>query len=127
MIEKALGIVNTELNNIDVPYEFMRWTSTDDTDIYWVGEFAESPTDKEDGYEEGTLILTGTTKNLWSVLMEHRAKIKDHFPSIGGLRIATDAGTVVIFYENSTPIPTGDANLKRIQVNLRIKMWKGMN
>ena len=125
MIEKALGIVNTELQSIGVPYEFVRWTSTD-TDIYWVGEFTESPTDTEDGYEEGTLILTGTTKRLWSVLMEHRAKIKDHFPSIGGLRKSTDVGSVVIFYDNSIPIPTGDANLKRIQVNLRIKMWKGM-
>lgn len=125
MIEQALGVANTELQKIDVPYEFMRWTSTD-TDIYWVGEFAESPTDKEDGYEEATLILTGTTKDRWLALLEHRAKIKDHFPSIGGLRIATDVGTVVIYYENSIPVPTGDANLKRIQVNLRIKMWKGM-
>lgn len=125
MIETALGVVHTELHSIDVPYEFMRWTSTD-TDIYWVGEYAESPTDKEDGYEEGTLLLTGTTKDLWSKLMEHRAKIKDHFPNIGGLRKSTDKGTVVIFYDNSTPIPTGDANLKRMQVNLRIKMWKGM-
>lgn len=125
MIETALGVVNTELHSIGVPYEFMRWTSTD-TDIYWVGSYGESPTDTEDGYEEGTVILTGTTKNLWSVLMEHRAKIKDHFPNIGGLRIPTDTGTVVIFYDNSIPVPTGDANLKRIQVNLRIKMWKGM-
>lgn len=125
MIETALGIVNTELQKIDVPYEFMRWTSTD-TDIYWVGEYSEIPTDAEDGYEEGTLMLTGTTKNLWSVLMEHRAKIKDHFSNIGGLRNYTDEGTVVIFYDQSIPVPTGDANLKRIQVNLHIKMWKGM-
>ena len=125
MIETALGIANEELKKIGVPYKFMRWTSTD-TDIYWVGEYSEIPTDTEDGYEEGTLMLTGTTKDLWAVLMEHRAKIKDHFPKIGGLRTYTDNGTVVIFYDQSTPIPTGDANLKRIQVNLHIKMWKGM-
>lgn len=125
MIETALGIAKDELNKIDVPYEFMRWTSSN-TDIYWVGEYTETPTDAEDGYEEGTLLLTGTTKNLWSVLMKHRAKIKDHFSKVGGLRTATDVGAVVIFYEHSFPVPTGDANLKRIQVNLHIKMWKGM-
>lgn len=125
MIEAALGIANNELRKIDIPYEFMRWTSTN-TDIYWVGEYSEISTNAEDGYEEGTLILTGTTKNLWSVLMQHRAIIKDHFPNIGGLRKATDVGTVVIFYDNSIPVPTEDANLKRIQVNLHIKMWKGM-
>jgi len=125
MIETALGIINTELKEIDVPYEFMRWTSPI-KDRYWVGEYSETPTDTEDGYEEGTLILTGTTKNLWSVLMQDRAKIKDHFSKIDGLRTSTDKGTVVIFYDNSFPVPTGEADLKRIQVNLQIKAWKGM-
>lgn len=126
MIEKALGIVKDEMNIIDVPYEFMRWTSTA-KDRYWVGEYSETPTTTEDGYEEGTLILTGTTKDSWLMLMQDRAKIKDHFPSIYGLRITTDKGTVVIFYDNSFPVPTGEADLKRIQVNLQIKAWKGMN
>lgn len=127
MIEKALGIANEELNNIDVPYEFMRWTSNDKPNRYWIGEYSEIPTNTEDGYEEGTLILTGTTEDLWSVLIQDRVKIKDHFPSICGLSKTTNTGVVVIFYENSFPVPTGDANLKRIQVNLRIKAWKGMN
>lgn len=125
MIEAALGIAKDELHNIDVPYEFMRWTSTVE-DRYWVGEYSETSTDTEDGYEEGTLILTGTTKGLWSVLMQDRARIKDHFSKIDGLRKSTDQGTVVIFYDNSFPVPTGEADLKRIQVNLQIKAWKGM-
>ena len=126
MIEKALGIVNDELKHIDVPYEFMRWTSTIIPDRYWIGEFTEITTNTEDGYEEATLILTGTTKDSWSLLMQDRAKIKDHFPTISGLRKIVDNGVVVIFYENCFPVPTGEANLKRIQINLQIKAWKGM-
>lgn len=126
MIEAALGITTNEMKIIDVPYEFMRWTSENTPNRYWVGEYTEVPTDTEDGYEEATLILTGTTKELWSVLIQDRAKIKDHFPSIYGLRKTIGDGVVVIFYENSFPVPTEDANLKRIQVNLRIKAWKGM-
>ena len=125
MIETALGIAKEELKNIDVPYEFMRWTS-DVKDRCWVGEYSETPTDTEDGYEEGTLILTGTTKGFWSVLIQDRAKIKDHFPTVCGLRKATENGVVVIFYDNSFPVPTEEADLKRIQINLHIKMWKGM-
>ena len=125
MIETALGIANNELNRIGVPYEFMLWTSSVE-DRYWVGEYAETPTDTEDGYEEGTLILTGTTRSSWLVLMEDRAKIKDHFPKESGLRIPTDNGVVVFFYENSFPVPTGEADLKRIQINLHIKSWKGL-
>ena len=126
MIEVALGIAKEELNNISVPYDFMRAVSAVDG-RYWVGEYLESPTGTEDGYEEGTLILTGTSKTSWWVLMQDRTRIKDHFSSISGLRKSTDKGAVVIFYEDSIPVPTQDANLKRIQVNLRIKMWKGMN
>lgn len=126
MIETALGITKDELNKIDVPYEFMRWTSPVE-DRYWVGEFTETPTDTEDGYEEATLILTGTTRSSWLALMQDREKIKDHFPTISGFRKTTETGVVVIFYESTLPVPTGEADLKRIQINLRIKAWKGMN
>lgn len=125
MITKALGIANEKLNKIGVPYEFMRWTSTVE-DRYWVGEYMETVTDTEDGYEEGTLILTGTTKGFWSVLMQDREKIKDQFPNVSGLRVPTDNGVVVFFYDNSFTVDTGEADLKRIQINIHIKMWKGM-
>ncbi len=127
MIETALGIAKDELKKIDVPYEFMRWTSEIIPDRYWIGEFSETPTDTEDGYEESTLLLTGTTRNSWSVLMQDRDKIKHHFPKEYGNRFSTDNGAVVFFYENALPLPTGEADLKRIQINIRIKTWKGMN
>lgn len=123
MIETALGVANDELHIIGVPYEFMRWTTFVE-DRYWIGEYMETPTDTEDGYEEGTLILTGTTKDSWLVLMQDRVKIKDHFPKEGGLRVPTENGVVVFFYENSFPVDTGEADLKRIQINLQIKMWR---
>lgn len=124
MIEKVLGIFENELTKIAVPYEFLRWTA-DVEDRYWVGEYSEIPTDSEDGYKEISLILTGTARGSMFVLHRDRAKIEGHFPSIGGLRLTTDKGAVVIFYENSFPVPTGEANLNRMQINLRVKAWKG--
>ena len=50
MIEIALGIAKDKLHSIGVPYEFMRYTSTVE-DRYWVGEYSETSTDTEDGYE----------------------------------------------------------------------------
>ena len=126
MIESALGFVREELDKIGVPYEFMRWTSSTKPNRYWIGEYSVTPTNTEDGYKEFTLLLTGTTQDLWSVLMQDRAKIEDHFPNIGGLSKTTEDGVVVIFYENDFPVPTGEADLKRLQINLRIKAWKGM-
>ena len=126
MIESALGIVKDELNKIGVPYEFMRWTSSVEYP-YWVGEYSEAPTGTEDGYQEGTLMLTGTTKGSWLELLQQKAQIQDHFPTVGGLRATTDKGVVVIFYSHSFPVPTGEADLKRMQIDLQIKAWKGMN
>lgn len=118
-----LETINKELQNIGVPYEFMRWTEPVDG-AYFVGELSEMPIATEDGQKESTLLLTGTTGGTWSELEQHRATIESHFDPIHGLRVATKNGAVVIFYENSFPVPTGDANLKRIQINLRCKEWR---
>ena len=119
----ALGIIATELNSIGVPYEFMRWTSAVE-DTYFIGEYSETPTMTEDGYREITLMVTGTTIGSWMDLERYRAKIEHHFPSIYGRRLATDTGAVLVFYGNSFPVDAGDANLKRIQINLEVKEWR---
>ena len=124
-MKTVLGTLATEMNKV-VPYEYMQWTSEVQYP-YWVGELTETATDAEDGYKEYAGIVTGTTKGSWTELENDRAKIEDHFPSVYGFRISTDKGTVVIFYENSFPVPTGESELKRMQINLRIKHWKGMN
>ena len=124
MTETILGILEKELTSIAVPYELMQWTA-DLEDRYWVGEYSETPTDAEDGSKELSLILTGTTKGSWLLLQQDRAKIEDHFPSVGGFRQTTNKGAVVIFYATSFPVPTGEADLKRLQVNLQVKAWKG--
>jgi len=126
----ALGIITTELNSIGVPYEFMEWTDPVQYP-YFIGEYSEVPPTAEDGGKEATLILTGTTNTKfggsWLELEQFRAKIEKHFHPVCGLRKSTDDGAVAIYYENSFPVPTGEADLKRIQINLRIKEWKGMN
>lgn len=121
----VLGVLNDELNSIGVPYEFMQWTDPVQYP-YFIGEYSEVPTVTEDGYKESTLLVTGTTKGSWLELEQFRAKIESHFPRIFGLRKSTDDGAVIIYYENSFPVPTGEADLKRIQINLQVKEWKGM-
>lgn len=125
-MKQVLGIIASELTDLNVPYEFMRWTS-EAVDTYFVGEYTEIPTDTEDGYEEGTLILTGTTIGDWLGLEELKEKIKNHFPNGYGRRIATADGAVVIYYSHSFPVDTGEADLKRIQINLDVQRWKGAN
>lgn len=126
----VLGIVAEKLNSIGVPYEFMEWTDPVQYP-YFVGEYQEVPPTAEDGGKEATLMLTGTTNTnaggSWLELEQYRSEIEELFHPVCGLRITVTDGAVAIFYENSFPVPTGEADLKRIQINLRIKKWKGMN
>lgn len=120
----VLGIIATELNSLNIPYEFMEWTDSVQYP-YWVGEYSEIAPITEDGHKESTVILTGTTKGTWMELEQARAIIEKHFSPICGLKKSTDDGAVVIFYGNSFPVPTGEADLKRIQINLQIHEMKG--
>lgn len=112
---------------LGIPYEYWEWTDNTIPKKYWVGECTETPTLTEDGYEESTMLVTGTVRGKIVDLQEDVEKIKKHFSVAGGLCAKTDSGSIAVFFAGATPIPTGVADLKRIQVNLDIKEWKGMN
>lgn len=120
-----LQFVKEQMSVLKLPYEFMEWTADDIPPVYWVGEFTETPTTTEDGSEESTMILTGTTRGKWFDLLTQADTIKRHFDPIGGLRSDTENGVIIVFFSHSLPVPTGEADLKRLQVNLTIKQWKG--
>lgn len=118
-----LGIVQTEMENMGIPYEFMRYTSPVNG-RYWIGEWSESPVTAEDGSRHGTMLLTGTTRANWLELYQDREKIENRFPSVYGLRKSTENGTAVFYYGNTFPVDTGEENLKRIQINVDVYEWR---
>ena len=118
----SLKFINEQMDILAVPYELGEW-SGDVTYPYFIGEPSEAPTTNEDGYVETTLILTGTHRGKYIVLEEIKEKIRRHFDPDYGLRSSTDSGSIVVFFDGSFPVPTGEAELKRIQVNLLIKEW----
>ena len=78
----------------------------------------------EDGKEEPTVILTGFSRGKRITLEQQKSIIKDHFRH--GVSVMTENGSaVVIFYGGSLPIPLEEGDLKKCQVNLTIKSWKG--
>lgn len=120
----ALNIISESLEKLGINYEFGEWTS-EIVDHYYVGEYTEVPTLNEDGMQETSFILNGFSRGSLLDLEESKAKIEDHFGKVGGqTAIAEDKSAVAIFYSDSLIIPTGDAVLKRIQINLMIKEWK---
>lgn len=116
--------INEQMDALAIPYEFGAWTSVVQYP-YFVGEFTPEEPMTEDGLEEGVFLLTGTHRGRFSDLMNAMEKIKSHFNSIYGLRAKTDSGAIAVFFMNCFVVPTGEAELKRIQINLRVKQWKG--
>lgn len=121
-----LSYINEQMNTLSVPYEFGQWSS-EVKYPYFVGEISEEPPINEDGGEQKTFILTGFHRGTRSELIEVKEKIKKHFDPIHGLRAAVNGNAIAVFYDGFFFIPTGEASLKKIQINLKIKMWKGVS
>lgn len=119
-----LKFISEQLESIGVPYEFGQWNSPV-TYPYFVGEVTEEPTSTEDGLEQSTMLLTGFTRGNYSDLETVKKKIKSHFRPVHGLTSKTDSGSIAVFFEGSFYLPTGETDLKKIQINLSIKEWKG--
>lgn len=119
-----LKFINGQMSLLEIPYEFGEWTS-DITYPYYTGEITEEEPMTEDGAEQSTLILNGFHRGKYIDLETDKAKIKQHFHPVHGLRGQTDSGAIAVFYGGAFYVPTNEADLKRIQINLIIKEWKG--
>ena len=119
-----LKFINEQLTFLSVLYEFGEWTTAVKYP-YFTGEITEEPISTEDGLEQSTLLLNGFHRGKYADLEEIKEKIKKHFHPVHGLRGQTDSGSIAVFYGGAFFVPTNEADLKRIQINLIIKEWKG--
>lgn len=119
----GLKYVSQLMNSLSIPYAFMRWNKKEIPDCYFVGEYDEVPTTtrEENGYCETNFKLRGFTRKEWLLLEQAKAKIEANATKTA---ILDDGTGIAVFYESGMVIPTSDAELKSIQITLRIKEWK---
>lgn len=125
-MEEILQFLNTEFDNAGIPYEFLEWTQKV-TYPYFVGEYNEFEPATESGEEDKAFILTGFCRgsNARLKLERMREKVKELFPALEGKTAILKSGSgIAVFYGNSFFVPTGEAELYKIQINLVIKLWK---
>ena len=122
----VLKVIAEEMDALSINYDFEEWKG-EPTYPYFTGEYEETESLDEDGEQEMQFILNGFARgeSAHADLEEAKNKIKKHFPKVGGRLATTESGSrVAIFYANTLGnLPTGDAELKRIQINLRLKEW----
>lgn len=123
MTKESLKAVSDSMEALGLNYALMRWEGGPDYP-YFVGEYQEVPMTTEDGLQETDFTLTGYTRGSWLDLETAKEQIMKYFHPIWGKRVITDETGVAILYANSFAVPTVEAELKKIEINLIIKEWK---
>lgn len=125
MSKAILKIIDNAMTSLGIEYDFVTYSKYPIVYPYFVGEYTETEPFREDGMQESTFMLTGFHRGTWLELEDAKEKIEKHFNKVSGkVAVAEDGSATAIFYANALIVPTGDADLKSIQINLTIKEWK---
>lgn len=90
---------------------------------YYVGTYNEADGGQEDGSSAATLTINGWTRGAWLELEQGKAKIKRLFPAAGGYTAILEHSGLAVSYARSHQIPSGDPELKRIEITLHVQEW----
>lgn len=128
MSKEVLNIIDRAMKSLGLEYGFVEYAGNSKGEFvypYWVGSYTETEPYTEDGLQETTFMLTGFSRGSWLDLENSKEKIENHFNRVSGrVGITSSGAAVAIFYAGALIVPTGDAELKSIQINLSIKEWK---
>ena len=124
MTRNALKIIKEAMAALGLEYGFARYAKRPVVYPYWVGEYQETAPDSESGHSTSSFLLTGFHRGTWDDLETQKERIANYFNKVSGKTVmAEDGSAVAIFYANSLILPTMDAELKRIQINLDVHEW----
>lgn len=125
MSKNLLKVVSDGMTELGLEYEFGEYTKEPIVYPYFVGEYTETEPMTEDGLQETTFMLSGFSRGTWLTLENAKAKIENYFNKVYGKTVMADDGSAVaVFYGSSLIVPTGDEELKKLQINLLVKEWK---
>ena len=123
MTTEALKLVSDGMATLGLNYAFGMWEGKPKYP-YFTGSYQESPAMTEDGLQESDFTLTGWHRGSLLDLEEAKAKIENYFYIDGKTTIAPNGNAVVVSYSHSFVIPSGDAELNKIEIHLNVKEWK---
>lgn len=129
MTEAGLNIISDAMETLGLNYGFMGNDLETDEEgnpiyPYFVGEYQEIPPPDESSMQESTFLLTGFSRDSWIALENAKKSIRDYFNKVSGKTVIAEDGTAVaVFYANSFVVPTGNDELRKIQINLDVKEW----
>lgn len=121
---EVLNALNAVLESLGINYEYDSMSESPPRYPYWVGEYSEIEPTTEDGEEEFSIILTGFCRGNLLALEEEKEKIKECFKH--GLSKTTESGAFIFFSSaGSLNIPVDDPDLRKRQITINAKYWRG--
>ena len=124
MTKNTLKIIKKAMDTLGLEYGFMRYSKNPMVYPYWVGSYQENPIVSESGHGTSLFSLNGNHRGSWDDLETQKERIENYFNKVSGKTVmAEDGSAVAIFYANTLIVPSMDAELKRIQINLDIHEW----
>jgi hypothetical protein len=125
MTIETLGLINDGMTELGLEYQFGTYDKRPIVYPYWVGEYQEFDTITEDGLQETTVILNGFSRGSWHDLERDKTKIENYYGRVSAKTVISDSGSgVAVSFSDALIVPTGDAELKRMQINLKVQEWK---
>ena len=116
-----LAIINEELGENNIPYEFSQWKSTVRYP-YFVGSYDENNSYFEDNRIEGTFTIDGWSRRSSIELIEKAEQIKEVFSDFQRIR---NGNIYYIRFNSSMLVPTGVEDLNKITITFEVTEWKG--
>lgn len=124
MSKRVLKIVSDAMDALGIEYGFGTYAGNPFVYPYFVGEYTETEPMTEEGLQESTFLLTGFSRDSWLTLENAKERIQSYFDKVSGkVVMAEDGSAVAVFYAYALVVPTGDAELKSIQIQLSVKEW----
>lgn len=121
MTNAVLKHIDERLSSNGITYEFVE-KKPPITYPYFVGTYTDLGATDESGLYESDLTLDGFTRGSWLTLENARQTIENLFSEY--TTILENGSGICISYSGCLIVPTGDSELKRIQITLNIKEWK---
>lgn len=124
MTQQGLAFISKTLSDAGINYAFGEWNGSL-VYPYFVGEYTEISSASEYGETESLFMLTGTTDGSCLSLEKAKEKLYTLFSDTGITHVFPDNDGIAVMYSEAFYIPTGTVKYKRMQINLKIKEWRG--
>jgi len=122
MLKSGIKLISDSMESLHLAYNFGEFNEFPSYP-YFVGEYQEFESMNEDGFLETSFMITGYSRNSWLELENAKDLIRKEFGTVEGKTVISESEVTGVYYSNAQIIPTGDAELKKIQINLDIIEW----